>query len=721
MKEFLSKPYYKPLEDIVDVLVQRTGSSDRSFYRNLVNFYLCQIASNMRCNIIYMDKGVLPVNFYGISFATSGFSKGFSNNIMVEQVVGGFRKEFTKVTYPYISNFWLEKTANKTANNKGTEFDDEMAKIQKEFDNLGSHLFSFDSGSLAGMKQLRQKMLMSRMGALSFIVDEIGSNIQEAGVMDILRGFLELFDMGKIGDKLLVNSVDKKRIKQIYGSTPANMLLFGTQDKLFDGGIIEKTFRSLMSTGLARRCFFAYSVKEIRKFDKTPEQIYEDLTNNSSKALLQGYSDLYEELADPIHYNAKIAMHKEVSLLLITYRRACEQLGDHFSENESEKRAELEHSYWKVIKLAGAYAFLDKSDHITKAHLYAAIRCGLDSSKIFQAKVIEQDQPHVRLLKYLCNKESPSTYADMVKDLPFFPKTIAQRQEIFTLAASEGYLSNISIVHKTDNEIDLYSAKYLEETNLDEMIISYSQKISRDYENTVVPYSKLCKLTQEDGYHWVNHHLEEGVRNEDSVFLGFNLVVLDLDRNVDISTVNMVFKEYRCLIYTTKSHTKEDPRFRVIIPMSHVVELNTEGFAKFMKNVYEWLPFNSDEVTNQRSRKWLSNRGEYFYNKGKSLLDAHQFIPQTPKAVALNNTNSTYLNLPKLERWFVRQVTEGKGRNNTLIKYAFALLDSKMSHGDIMTRVANLNEEFKQPLPDSEIHSTINVTIARQIAKVENN
>jgi hypothetical protein len=719
MKEFLSKPYYKPLEDIVDVLVQRTRSTDRSFYYNLVNFYFCQIASNMRCSITSLDRGTLPVNFYGVSFATSGLGKGFSNNIIVDQVIGGFRKEFTKVTYPHISNYWLEEIAKKTANTKGTEFEEEMVKVQKDFDGLGELLFSFDSGSLAGMKQLRQKMLMSRMGSLSFIADEIGSNLLETGVMDILKGFLELFDMGKIGDKLLVNSVDRKRIKQIYGVTPANMLLFGTQSKVFDGGVTESTFKSLMTTGFARRCFFAFSDKDEREFKKTEEEIYEDLTNNSSKVTLKTYYDSYKELADSIHYNIKIEMRKEVSLILIRYQKRCEQIAQEFNDNELEKKAELEHSYWKVLKLAGAYAFLDKSDHITPANLYAAIRCAIDSSNIFQEKVIEQDPSHVRLLKYLCNKPTPSTYADMVRDLPFFPTTIGRRHEILTLAASQGYLDNISIIHTTDNDIDLYTAKYLEETNLDEMIISYSDKISRDYENSNVPYSKLHKLIQEDGYHWVNHHLEDGTRNEDSVYQGFNLVVLDLDRNVDISTVNMVFKEYKCLIYTTKSHTKTEPRFRAIIPLSHVVELGSEGFAKFMKNIYEWLPFNSDEVTNQRSRKWLSNRGKYFYNKGKLLLDAHQFIPQTTKAVALNTSNSAYLNLPKLERWFIRQVNEGAGRNNSLVKYAFALLDAKMSHGDIMTKVSNLNQEFKQPLADNEINSTINVTVARQVAKLE--
>ena len=164
---------------------------------------------------------------------------------------------------------------------------------------------------------------------------------------------------------------------------------------------------------------------------------------------------------------------------------------------------------------------------------------------------------------------------------------------------------------------------------------------------------------------------------------------------------------------------KEKHRFRVILPLSHIVELGSKEFAKFMRNVYEWLPFNVDEQTSQRSRKWLSNKDKYWYNEGKELLNAHQFIPHTTKAIALNNYNSKNVNLPQLEKWYLRQVDNGDGRNNTLIKYALVLVDSGLTHNDIMSKVIALNSRFKLPMDEIRIHSTIGITVTKRLVLLD--
>jgi hypothetical protein len=685
---------------------------------------MAQAASNMRCSIDTNDRGNIPVNYYGVSLGTSGLGKGYSINIMVEEVLGGFRKEFLDTVLPFISNYWLEKIATRISRAKSTDFDEELVKVQKEFESLGEYMFSFDSGTTAGVRQLRQQMLMAKIGALSFVADEIGTNLTKQSVIDIIEIFLDLYDVGKVGDKLLLNSVDRKRNKQIFGRTPSNMLLFGTPDKLFDGAVTEKTFRTLLTTGLSRRCFYAYSDKTKKKFKRTAKEIYEESINVLDKGILTQYYDLFKTLADTINYNIKLTIDPEESIFLVQYRRDCEKAAQDFPGIDQEKKAELDHSYFKVLKLAGTYAFIDQSDKVTMRHIRYAITCGLDSSKVFQTKIIDQPQQHVRLLQYLCSKSTPSTFADMARDLAFFPKAQNKRNELFTLAASEGYLSNITISHRVDNDIDLYSAKELEKTDLDEIIVSYSTRISSEYENSVVEFSELYQLVQTDGYHWVNHHLDEqedGLcnRSEADIILGFNTVVLDLDKNVDIETVRLVLDDYDHLIYVTKRHEKEKHRFRVILPLSHIVELGSKEFAKFMRNVYEWLPFNVDEQTSQRSRKWLSNKDKYWYNEGKELLNAHQFIPHTTKAIALNNYNSKNVNLPQLEKWYLRQVDNGDGRNNTLIKYALVLVDSGLTHNDIMSKVIALNSRFKLPMDEIRIHSTIGITVTKRLVLLD--
>ena len=718
MNRFKKYGYFKPLEQIVDSIISRTGNSDRSFYRNLVNFYICQAASNMRVRVVSKGYGKIPVNFYAISLATSGYSKGFSSNIIIDEVMSDFRIEFTETTYPFISDYWLEKLATKISNKKGSDYDVELESVTKEFKNLGYFLFSFDSGTLAGVKQLRQKLLMGKIGALSFIADEIGSNILEAGVADIINGFLELFDMGKMGDKLLLSSKERKRIRQMYGNTPANMLLFGTPSKLFDGGAAEAKFRTLLTTGLSRRCFYAYSIETKKDFSKTPEEAYAELLDVGKRNVLKSYLSVFKGLADSVNYEAEIEMKHDVGVMLTAYKRTCEQNAQEFSEIEDEKKAELSHSYFKVMKLAGAYAFMDNSDVVTKAHLGAAIRCGIDSSKIFQEKIINQPKQHERLLSYLCSKSSPSTYADMARDLPFFPKAQNARNEIFTLAASQGYISNITLKHTIDNDIDLYTAEELTKTDLECITLSYSEKISRDYENISVDFNQLHKLTQSDGYHWLNHHLYDGKCSEAEVEPGFNIIVLDMDYGVDVDTAKIVLSDYYYHMYTTKRHSKEEQRFRVVIPMSHIVKLGAKEYTRFMRNVFAWLPFDVDEQTSQRSRKWLTNDGEYCYNEGNMLLDAHQFIPHTNKAIALNETNTKIGNSPQLEKWFIREIQEGdEGRNNILTRYAFVLVDSGMNQSNTINKVLSLNSKLPNPLAEIEIHSTISLSVAKKITK----
>jgi hypothetical protein len=720
MKKYEGFGYYPLMDNLVDILVTRTGARDRSFFRTLTNFYFTQVASNMRCSINTLDRGNIPINFYGISLATSGVGKGYSTNIMVDEVLGGFRKEFMEVLLPFISDFWLDKIANRVVQASSLDYDEALDKVKREYESLGEHLFSFDSGTLAGLRQLRHKLLMGKIGALSFIADEIGTNLTKQATLEVIEAFLDLFDVGKLGDKLLVNSAERKRNKQIYGRTPANMLLFGTPDKLFDGSTTESTFRTLLTTGLSRRCFYAYSDKLEKDFEQSAEEIYEQSINLTSKGSLQTYYDLFKSLADSMHYNVKLTLGKEEAIFLIRYRKDCERAALKIPSIEQEKIAELEHSYFKVLKLAGAYAFIDKSDRITIDHLKYAITCGLDSTKVFQEKIVNQPKPHTRLLKYLCSKgDTPSTLADMANDLPFFPKAKMAREELFTLATSEGYINNITLTHKVENDVDIYIAKQLEETNLSELIVAYSDRISDGYQNIGIEFDELDKLVTYEGYHWINHHLEEVDgnchRDESSIIQGFNLIVLDLDKNVDVDTARLILQDYTYIIYTTKRHTEEENRFRIIVPTSHIVELDAVEFPRFMRNVYEWLPFEADEQTAQRSRKWLANKGKCWVNRGKKLLDSHQFIPHTNKAKALNTYNRTYTNLPNLERWYLRRIEEGDGRNNTLLKYALVLVDSGLEKSEIMDKLLALNSRINPPMSEARIHSTIGVTVTKRL------
>jgi hypothetical protein len=181
----------------------------------------------------------------------------------------------------------------------------------------------------------------------------------------------------------------------------------------------------------------------------------------------------------------------------------------------------------------------------------------------------------------------------------------------------------------------------------------------------------------------------------------------------------MLLKDYKALFATTKRSTPSHNRFRVILPLSHVIKLNSGNYSKFMLNIFEWLPFDVDAQTKDCARKWESFDGEYFYQDGE-LLDAVLFIPETKKQEEQQQKIVDLASLSNLERWFLLNIGVGN-RSNTLIRYAYVLVDSGYSFESIKGLINNFNQKMKSPLSDEEIQNTILISVMRKVAEREIN
>lgn len=712
MKTFDEMEYHPASEKLVSILCNKTQNSNPLFFRVLVGYYFSLVASMMRTTIVTHDRGDIPVNMYALNLSTSGSGKGFSTNIIENEVINQFRARFLEETFPILAENNLPKLALKRANRKSTDPDEELVRVQKEFDSLGSLMFSFDSGTSPAVKQMRHKLLMADAGSMNLQIDEIGSNL--VGNVEILNTFLELYDVGLVKQKLIKNTADSVRNEEIVGRTPTNMMLFGTPAKLLNGSKTEEELYSMLETGYARRCFFGYSRVSNKATDMTPEEVYTQLTNQDSNAYLAELSDKLEALADIINVNKRLVMSKETSLLLIEYRLKCEREAEQYPEHEEIKKAEISHRYFKALKLAGAYAFVDDSPELTQAHLYQAIKLAEESGNAFN-KLLTRDRPYVKLAKYIATCKRDVTQADLVEDLPFYRGATSQKAEMLSLAIAYGYKNSIIIKKSFSDGIEFLRGETLKETDLSKMVLSYSTDITTDYRNEYAPFEKLHQLTQASGLHWVSHHLNGGYRNEENCIPGFNLVVIDVDGGVSMSTAKLLLKKYKFLMYTTKRHTPEENRFRIILPINYELAMDAKDYKEFMSNIYEWLPFEVDTETNQRARKWLSNDGHYEYNDG-DVLDALPFIPKTSKneerKALLNNQQS----MDNLERWVINNIGDGN-RNNMLLRYALILLDGGFDFENIRQRVMALNNKIADKLDEAEIMSTIMITVAKTLSK----
>jgi len=704
-------PHNHAMQELTDLLCHRTGQVNRDFFQAEVAYFLGLIPSAMRCKIQSPERGVLPVNIYSIGLATSGFGKGHSVSLL-EDVLSEFREIYMKSTFGQLSEQNLFNLAVDIAAAKGGDEQKELEALETDFKKQGHAPFIFDSGTGPAVKQLRYKLLLSGVGSINFQMDEMGSNL--LGNNEVLNTLLELYDLGKIKAKLVKNTPDNERGLDIAGSTPANVLMFGTSSKLFDGAKIEEEFYSFLATGYARRCFFGMGKSETKFASINPEDVYNGLVSKNQSAALTRWQTFLTKFADPRYYNHTLDVPKDVGIELISYRLQCEATANEMPEHEEIRKAELSHRYFKSLKLAGVYAFLDESSEIQIQHLRQAIKVAEESGASFQ-KLLKRERNFVRLAKYIATSPDNLTHADLVEDLPYYPTSTVARKEMMDLAMAWGVSNHVVITKNVVQQVEFFSGSTLTETDLNKLKFSFSDHFAYDYEDQEQPLDKLEILLKQPNLHWCNHSFEGGHRSEDKVIPGFNMLVVDVDGGIKLDAVHQLLADYTFITATTKRHTDEENRFRLIMPANYHLHLEKNDYKEFMNSFLLWLPFESDSSANQRSKKWQTHEDSVVHiNRGPQVIDVLPFIPKT-------KANSEYVkqvadlgNLENLERWFLNNMEVG-GRNNTLLNYAMMLKDAGMSYDDLEKKVIKLNSESESPLKKDEIYSTVLKSVASKI------
>lgn len=714
------KQYHPFSEKIVDILVRKVNNDNRQFFRILVGYYLSKVASMMRCNIQTTDRDVIPVNTYVLNLMMSGTGKGHSTNIMEQDFVAHFKKEFLNTIFPlkaeeHMAILAEEKARSKIANNQSIltlaeETSVQLDRLQRHFERLGELAFSFDSGTSPAVKQMREKLLLASAGSMNFELDEVGSNM--VGNVEVLNTFLELYDVGRIKQKLIKNTAENIRSEELVGNTPTNLMMFGTPTKLLDGGKTEEEFKQLLETGYARRLLFGYNISNNRTKHQTAEERYAQMVDIGLAADIKTIQRVFTSFAKR-PFNPILQITPANSIYLIRYQIECEKKSDEFKEHMAVHKAEMSHRYYKALKLAGAYAFTDNSPEITQSHLDYAISVVEDSGEAFHAMMRKQG-PYERLAHYLADCGGSVTQHELIEELPFYRGSESQRKDMMTLAMSFGYKNNIIIRKKSVDDIEFFSGETLEETDLDKMITAISTGIAYNYTNATPPFTQLHKLTTAEGYHYTAHGFVNNHRSGDNAIPGFNLVILDCDGDASISLVKTLLEDYKFLISTTKRHTDDLNRFRLILPISHKLKLSAEDYSRFMGNIFEWLPFPVDEAAKDIARKWATHPGKYEYNDGVTL-DATLFIPETKRSDE-TKAQITSATVSNVERWFKLHTNKGN-RATHLYRYGMVMIDAGFAIGEIVERLETFNKSLDSPLPEAQFRSSTIKSISKEFQK----
>lgn len=701
--------HHSVLNELTSVLCKKTQNTDRSFYQPLVIFFISTLASSMRASVTSKHRGVIPVNAYVIDLGTSGLGKGYAINIMEELVLKKFVDRFTSETFPQVANASIRAFAEKRAVEMGTDdVDLEYQVLKGEDKSSGTFKFFFSEGTTPALKQFRHKLLLARCGAINFQIDEIAKVIHN--VNDILVTFLELYDVGKTKEKLIKNTAENVRYSNIVGATPANLLIFGSPVLLFDGSTTESTFFDFLATGYGRRSWFGNGLVSKKAFlTKTGAEVYYDQISEKNDDLIEKWSNLFEELADyKQFYNWQASMGDEVAILLTEYQLECEKRAYELPEHQELKRAEISHRYFKVMKLAGVYAFLNKEKEVTEEVLLQAILAAEESGESFN-QILNREKAHVRLAKFIISSDDKLTQADLTDQCPWYKGAAADKKNMLTLAQAYAYKHHAVIKRGFIEDVEFFSGQALNVTDLDKITLSASREVDLAYVKTEVSFDKLYKLMQQKGFNWCSHSFVDNERKQDNAQKGFNVVVFDIDGDISIETAKDVLKDYTFLLHTTKSHTDTKHRFRVILPINYTLYLDPEEYSAFMDNVLTWFPFDLKDKGAMKdiARKWLTVENcHYEYNEGK-LLDVIPFIPDSKKNEEYRAEIKEYGNVTNLERWFLSHMLIGN-RNNNLLKYAYCLIDKGLGLPEIEKAIKNLNQKLgSNALELNELESTV--------------
>ena len=706
------RKFHARQEELVDIMCAKTGSNDRSFFRVMVAYKFAEMATNMRATVAFAGTTGIPTNMYALDLAPSGYSKNASMNLLEKNIFKGFKDNFMLTSMAKVTEANLIALAGEYETLMGIEAGEALRKIQKEYVSLPKFLYSFGSSTPEGFKAMRAKLSMAGIGCTSNVIDEIGSNLQ--GNQETMTVQLEAYDMGQSKQKLI--KVDSN--SDMKGSVPSNLFAFGTQSKLLDGCTIEKQFFDMLETGYARRFVVGFVESTVREDDITAEEMYDSVMNPMIDAQLISHNKYYEDLADEKKWNQEFPMSKDVTIKLMQYRLACDKIADGLKDHDEILKAVIKHSYWRALKIAGSYAFVDEESEITEEILENAIALSEEGIRAFRA-MLKREKPYEKLAKYISDVGKKVTQVDLVEDLVFYRGSESQKRELMNLAVAYGYNNNMIIKRTIRDDIEFLEGERLKEVDLNNISVSWSKDFTEGYKEGVGKFDNLHPLICGNGFHYCSHQFKDGYRNKENAIKGFDLLILDVDSGLHIDICKTLLKDYTYMIATTKRHTESNHRFRIVLPMSHRLELDKDEYSKFMQNVFEWLPFDSDEQTKDISRKWQSFSGDYWYNKG-SQLDVLQFIPDTPKEVVYKKRYNAYTGVEHLQKWFLMNYNEEDyGRNNMCRDYALALFDDGMNSDNVRNSLHSFNEKLNTPMNHSELESTVMKTVLRKEIKRE--
>lgn len=737
------KPGVPQIVQLVSDSMSNTTIPDRMKYIIAVS-EVVTFASQFRRNMWHWEGFELPINATAFLVAGSGLGK--------DSGVSAARRCFAE-GYALVDNKrkqLAKDQAIKAASDAGEDVPYDWENYKKYYNEPVPVFIA--PNTVQGLIQHLNDMSSINLGAGLLYAGELSDELAtNANILEVIKTIAETYDLG---NKEVNFTKGKEHRSKAITAMALNSLFVGSQLGLLYDPQTRKKFLHAFGSKLARRSLFCYVPQPV------PEKVY-----SSTKEMLAAKKEnrdkcltVREQVSKGVTKLTEYQLSKNNELLQISedvfelfeiYLRYNYEKAKHIHHKFPLSKLVREHLQWKSLKLAGAFAIFNLHDKVEASDYIDAINfCEMldEDMTMFETELIKESYEQFSdYMRSIATEGKASISVHDLKKLGYITGTgspVAKMKELIFLASSYDKkaiytYSDQEIKYEAIQPTNALTLSFLEIDNTPifkaieagdaELITKAKNLVASRANGTLqsaeVDFKALAKMLEKD-VAYSPFIYKDGKRTRDSIISGTKFLVLDIDKSkLTASEAHFILQDINHHI-ALSSDPNNEFKFRVLIELDSVVDVEAKVWQYFYLSVADSLSFVVDPLPQSQiffsysNRPILSVTDKEPLEVRDHLMLAHDKASSKAAAIAekpLTTAQQKALindELVTFENAFM--CTENGGLN--LIKAARKAKSLGMSNDEVVALLHRINNYWAYPLSD-EIMQT---KVVNQVLRWEN-
>jgi hypothetical protein len=698
-------------------------------------------AGHFRRSIQLWNEAIIPVNAFAFSLASSGAGK--------DRAASEARKCF-RTGYNILEEkrkAIQKKAAIDAAIKDGVSEDPNQFEVYKPYLQPLPPLFTAVTNSAAFLSHLAD-LEKSGIGAGFIYSGELGSELQtNPDMVTSIKDISEIYDEGGKESKPLK---DKTNQTDAIKSMPVSALFVGSHDNILFDESVKRKFKLEFSTKLARRSFFNYSPEEVPRpqFPTMREMVEHKIRLEDNALQMRSMTDA--AITDVTNYQVSrigqpIKVSREVREIFEAYLEYNDLKSERISRLYPISKLVRKHLQWKALKMAGAIAFYNKHEEITKEdyiHSISFVELLDKDMEAFERELVKE--PYELFVSYMhsiARENKAYIGLHQLRKMGYIPTTGKPDQrikELINLASSydesgiytpekDGILfeeivktnaTGLSYKKVDNSQVESIIASGGTKDQVKEAKARVAQSAVDGFTFAEMEFKALGQMLEGD-WAYSPFGFKDGIRGKDNLQGGCKWVCLDIDNsNITDEECHMILRNFNHHIARTSDKTNPF-KFRILLELDSVVDVPDKVWKAFIRSIADYLSLDADLVPKSqiffsyKGRNILSEINAEPLNVKEHLLIAHSESANKIEPTTIPNKEKSRMLSDKLNTFDYAFEAERGGRSIALIRAAKHARDLGMPKEEILALMEEINDYWVDPLDSQSFQTTILNQIAR--------